>query len=512
MYLLLSSPKIFLRIAGINLCGGFQLGSGDLSLLILSVDLGDHIASVPTHGSGVSFGNSSIQPFESSILRTSVRRESDSFVFWIGEDADPFIDRPIHSLDMLEYSKHAGCEGIVVHYHQGSQRKISISRTSQGTSPLFACCFQNRLTLSWRYEDVLGAVGAINPDIEFCRRFVNGGSSRTREQIIRGTYNFWPGELISFGADGLAIEEASVRPIPSPTPIKDDGDVSGAFFELLKRELNRYRKRAKAPLVEVSGGLDSATLALAAGAVLEGASSYGLIQLGVAGQQQQRRRLELISKTGLIDFEIPANTIPPFAGLQAEECQVGVFDDNHRPSCAAALDTHPNGPFDLVIAGIGGDELMMENTYSSEDGEVSGVVCSSAVVAGAARADMFMRRGIWPINPLASIDIVDFCRSLPGAFRHKRELIRFNLARLGMSDGFLFPRYMEHYGEVMRREAAEVDFDRLFAGTFVSGLDGIGFNQVMDEARKAASGFPIPLHAKLWNMAKLNAVLRYHLA
>jgi hypothetical protein len=79
----------------------------------------------------------------------------------------------------------------------------------------------------------------------------------------------------------------------------------------VKEEISRYINRAEHPLVEVSGGLDPSTLAMAVGAVRPGARSYGLIQLGIVGEQQQRRRRELVGIAGLGDFEFPSSAISP---------------------------------------------------------------------------------------------------------------------------------------------------------------------------------------------------------
>jgi hypothetical protein len=259
----------------------------------------------------------------------------------------------------------------------------------------------------------------------------------------------------------------------------------------------------------LSGGFDSSCIAVAASKVREGLPSYGAIQQGIIGQQQAVRRRELIGLLGLNDTTAPADIVGPLAALSIDECTITPIDDNYRMSCLAALDSHPEKRVDLVIAGIGGDELTMENTIGREDWEVRTSIASSAVDAVAIRSDMFMRRGVWVVNPFSSRRVVDFCRALPKAMRTGRILNLLTLARAGLSDGFLFPRYAEHFGHMALHEAAGFDFDAAFSQSVLADYGLINIDALLSDAHRATyHGFDLAIITKLWHALKLEVVLR----
>ena len=125
---------------------------------------------------------------------------------------------------------------------------------------------------------------------------------------------------------------------------------------------------------------------------------------------------------------------------------------------------------------------------------------------------MFMRRGIWPISPLASQSVVDFCRALPKRLREKRLLNLLTLARAGLSDGFLFPRYSEHYGASMQHEAALFDFDSALRESIVADYGIADISDLLARARDASyGGFSYKLIGELYNLLKLETVLRRYI-
>ena len=260
-------------------------------------------------------------------------------------------------------------------------------------------------------------------------------------------------------------------------------------------------------LAEISGGLDSACVAIATATELTQFASYGLIHEGPVGAQQRARRKELLARLPSNDFEFPSFRHTPFVSLADAECSLTPFDDNHRGSCVAAVDAHPGRPFDLLLTGIGGDELTLEDTHLREPWELPGSICTSSLVAASARADMFMRRGIWPRNPLIDQEVVDFCRALPASLRRHRILNRLLLARAGLSDGFLFPRLSEHYGHAMQREASLTDFDQLIRGQVFGDHGIVDVGPLLKRARDASfGGFSYELIGELFNAAKLEKV------
>lgn len=76
---------------------------------------------------------------------------------------------------------------------------------------------------------------------------------------------------------------------------------------------------------------------------------------------------------------------------------------------------------------------------------------------------MFLSRDIWPLNPLISPPLVQFGQMLPEGMKRERLLNKVTLAKLGLSDFFLFPRYRENFGEVYRSDLLSFDFGAYFS-------------------------------------------------
>ncbi len=107
---------------------------------------------------------------------------------------------------------------------------------------------------------------------------------------------------------------------------------------------------------------------------------------------------------------------------------------------------------------------MAPRTYETQFGgcpspgtEIPSVASISAVESAFCHADMFLSRGIWPLNPLVNPAVVHLCQSLPTSIKQGRLLIKIALAKSGMSDFFLFPRCRENFAEVYDNELRRLD-------------------------------------------------------
>jgi asparagine synthase (glutamine-hydrolysing) len=165
----------------------------------------------------------------------------------------------------------------------------------------------------------------------------------------------------------------------------------------------------------------------------------------------------------------------------------------------------------LLITGIGGDELACEDTFYRHEWEVKGYSSLSSITAAAGRCDMFMRMGIWVAQPFVHPIVVNFCRALPAKMREHRLIHFLTLARAGLSDGFLFPRFQEHYGNLIQYEAARFDFERALEGSVLADY-GIDYGDLLTRAYDAGyGGFSYALINELWRYLKLDAVLKRYI-
>lgn len=479
-------------------------------MLTLQVHLADIDADLEHTGKSARFGQSFVDAFVSSQLEMSARQIQKSKEIWIGEDSDPFPSGDSAPSSIDKYRDHSNQEGIKIRFLQGGVcASLIIARTAAGSTPLYVTCDGRTFYASWQFEYVVQRISRPRPNREACRIYLEHGDCQVRDQVIQDVFMLWPGESLTFSDQGLTFEEIGTPDIVLPNTLVESARVTDEFLHLIAESMRVNLMKAVEPIVEVSGGYDSSCVAIAACSAADHMNSYGLIHEGAMGVQQRKRRRELVELLNLNDFEFPSYDHTPLASLEVPECTLTLLDDNHRLPCAYAVDAHPRRGLDLIITGVGGDELTKENTFHRREWEVAGSVCASAIVTAAARADMFMRRGIWPINPLISQSVVNFCRALPAKIRSGRLLNILTLARSGLSDGFLFPRYSEHYGNAMQREASLYDFDDALSESIVADYGITNFSPLLQRARDAShGGFSYKLIFELYTLLKLEKILR----
>lgn len=460
-------------------------------------------------GSGkVKFGGSEISVFPSNQLTMSLLEGEKARRIWFGELSDPFdgIDKEIDS-----YRDVSGGDGIVI-FIDKEANSIRLARTARGGCPIYLAVNDGVLVASWKFDYVAESLPRRKPNLEVCRRYLKRGSDRTRDQIIDGMCMLWPGEAVDFDGASLRFREVENIRVVVPGAVHDSAHVAEEFLRLIGCAMKRNLASARQPIIELSGGFDSTCVAIAASRLRQDINTYAVIHEGAIGVQQRNRRNELIGRFGFRDFEGPSYVPGPFASLQIEECQITPLDDMYRMPCVNAVDAFPTEGIDVLLTGIGGDELTRERTYSHEAWEVPGNISTSSAVAAAGRADMFMRRGIWPVHPYVDPDVVNYCRALPAGLRRGRMLNILTIARSGVSDGFLFPRYKENYGNALRREASLFDFDAALNESVVADYGISDVTHVLTKAREATlDGLPIELIVDLHFLLKLETVLRRYL-
>jgi asparagine synthase (glutamine-hydrolysing) len=481
-------------------------------MITMIIDLDDINNDLQNNNGQLCLGQSYVEKFETLHLMMTHMTGVTRRIIWVGEDANPVS----HALESARISAAVRAvddfEGVAVIIEEKPKPNILIARTTGGTTPLFVAAVNGIIVASWKFEFVAESLSVREPDVEACRLFLEHSQTRSRNQIIKGVYMLWPGEAVCFDNNGLSFEQISSPAIVISSALNDDARATDVFLDLITQAAKRSLERSTGPAVEVSGGLDSSCVAVAIARIRPDLKSYGAIQPGIVGQQQRRRRDELINLLKIDDRASQIGDETPTLSLARPECQLTPFDDLYRLQALDALDLHPVNSIDTVLTGIGGDELTKEYSPLRPEWDLGGVASWSAIVAAASRADMFMRRGVWPVNPLVSIPVINFCRALPPKLRFNRQLNLMTLARAGLSDGFLFPRYHEHFGNVLTLEAINTDYDKVFSQSVIADHHIVDISATLALARDATlHGLSWELVSKLYNMAKLEFVLRRYI-
>ena len=477
-----------------------------LSASIYFADIG---ANWEISGPPLTAGQSGIEIFRSSQLSWSTRKFDTGWLLWIGEVPDPFEQTDVAKLPEACRNFDAA-EGIYLIFREAGQL-VEMVRTCAGNCPIYLARGRERFIATWRFEEAVSALDRAVPDVLMCQRYIADGMNQVRDQIIAGVQMLWP-------AERALVREASIEfeQMPSPLAVMsaqfaDRAVATEEFLRLVAEAMSENVARANGALVELSGGLDSSCVAFAAALLECPLNSCGVIHTGPVGAQQSGRRNEIVELCRLRDFTYPAAKDLTYQSLALPGFGITPFDEMYRLQCSNLLEVVRNEipELDLVLTGMGGDELVKDNALYRAEYEVAGYTSSSAVVAAACRSDLFMRLGIWPKSPLISKPVVDFCRALPGKIREDRQIHKLALVRAGVSDAFLFPRYYEHFGYVSDLSARNFDFDDYFSTSAIHDWRIYDIDAVLHKAREATLyGFTPELRTTLFFLCKLEAVLR----
>lgn len=452
----------------------------------------------------------SLDVFKHHLITDTLMPLTDGVEIWVGEAADPFgaveeyDDRARKTTSFVDF------DGIRVNATGGRlEPRVTVSRTAGGTSPLYVSANKSRICISWKFEEAVALLENPQPNVEICRLILKHGKGQTREQIIQGVFALWPGESMVFDSEGLKFSICENIAVVLPSTFSDRARATDAFLDAVAAVLQPLLSRSKRPLLEFSGGMDSTCVALAASSVRTGLESYGVIHPGAVGRQQRMRREELIEMLGLIDYTGSSSSTLPVQSLRMDECQVTPNDDVYRMCLMDTLQTHELQGVDMVMSGIGGDELAKDFTFWRHEWELPGHASRSSIVGSMSRADMFMRRGIWPVNPLTHPSVVNLCRAMPATIRQNRLFNRFAIARAGLSDGYMNPRYHETFANVLMLEAIECDFDQFLDTSILGDFGVLDVSRLLAKTHaKTELGVPIKLVGKMYYTIKLEMVLR----
>ncbi|MES2451837.1 MAG: asparagine synthase-related protein [Pseudomonadota bacterium] len=299
-------------------------------------------------------------------------------------------------------------------------------------------------------------------------------------------------------------------PAPWPWPVagtlREGADPLDALDRILSASMRRWTGIAGETLgAELSGGLDSSLVAaIASRESGRPLPSYGLAIAGTAEAvaDQRARRDDLITTLGLRDTEIPMESFLPLAPGSCRldgGAPVLPWEEGYYEAMDRLLEQAHSAGTRVMLTGFGGDELCgllpaerralgrePEPAWSLSPPEGPAFLTPAASAALATPRDLppraacsdssievaglsaarYLRRGIWPVHPLCTPQLVRFCARLPAAWRADRSIQRALLARLGITRRVTHPAYLDDLSPALvhgMRSSARPLLDRLFA-------------------------------------------------
>lgn len=370
-----------------------------------------------------------------------------------------------------------------------SDRQVEVRCGHWGTAPLYLLARDGVLRADWhvarlyphlpsdRLDPAAVAECIMNFDVPYSRRTIFPDLLRLTE---RATATWKPHR-------SLAVDYPSAAPRGRASELVDDAPVEKIFRRILAASLARWiADDDPAIAVQLSGGLDSSLVAAAVAGVAPGrVRSFGLIMPGQPGRHQRARREAVVSRCGLVDRALRALDHPPFSprSRRTREGTVGPWDEFYAEAMGALLRAASSAGAALIFTGIGGDELAtlqaneapvptaispteVESTFPpfataalcdahlahpGFDPAPRPVLHPSALEAAYAGSTLYLAAGLWPVNPLCTPELVEFCRRLPRAWRQQRTIHRRVLASFGCPPLVTDPApdTLEDFGDVM---------------------------------------------------------------
>ncbi|TDD80169.1 asparagine synthase-related protein [Actinomadura rubrisoli] len=273
-----------------------------------------------------------------------------------------------------------------------------------------------------------------------------------------------------------------------PRRLRDDADPIAAFDDLLAQVIDQWEFTPDTAVADLSGGMDSANVALSLAQLHPGRVATGAMLLtGPYGQQQARRRAELRRAGFAEDYRLAMVDHLPFApeGPRVRGEQFHPQEGPYAEARNLLLDRYAAAGATVVFTGLGGDEAMKLRTGETahrptkprrepplrtghnheplylggrgrrllaaryDDAAPIGPTLWSILDAYAALYPHYMRRGLWPINPLAAPQIVRLAESLPALWREGKRLLRGRLTRRGFSHEVAHPPLPENFQHIL---------------------------------------------------------------
>ncbi|WP_019812214.1 asparagine synthase-related protein [Saccharomonospora halophila] len=259
-------------------------------------------------------------------------------------------------------------------------------------------------------------------------------------------------------------------------PGADPGD---GLVYLLTEALHPWCARGATIGLELSGGLDSAIVAIAAHTSAEPTlRTFGLLVDGALGAEQHRRRVAIANHVGAADDILRAHEHAPFCagGIRATGAAHDPRGEFYREAFEALADRAAHRGVTIMLTGNGGDELMApridelpppppqslaevswlgpraRDALAAIDDNLapSAVLPTPTLMGSAIHHPAYLRAGIWPVAPFTHPRLVRFAEQLPLEVRRGKKLYRDVLARVGLPPFVTHPQCKEHFRDLMQ--------------------------------------------------------------
>lgn len=425
-------------------------------------------------------GRSVISAYDHACCETLFIQATDRWFYVVREQLDSspdtltqFLHNPDEYRSLYQENVRWPLDYVLIEVvHNGQNARLRVRAGSLGMAPLYFSVSQGKLTLSWDFAD-LAAIGSHAIDFEIAAHFLALHTFYTSRQVCTGISMLTERSSLYVDGSDVRFIYPSAAPEAVPMPLRAEVDALAVFETLLNSALSARKGAVDTLALELSGGMDSTAVAVAAvtrwGAPIV---SKGIILSGKCRESQIQRRQIVAEQLGLSDEQIEMTDFMPTLNLNPlcrnlEHPFAELYLDAFQ-ALWASVSASGRG---ILLTGIGGDELfprfdidpgmkcpragdrlhvintLAESLLTKRALHASraallcdaprGVIPETSLLANVCRSPYMLRNGLWPVNPLCDPNLVAYCHRLPVEYRLKRELVRRYLRTKLKSD--LFP-------------------------------------------------------------------------
>ena len=441
-------------------------------MLKASIALADLAFDPHWDGGAVAFGGSRIAPYAHPALETLLVRTDGQWFVTVRErraDGGAVVRRL--DVDAAEYARRHResllwpLDYLMVEAAQAGCR-MKVRAGVFGALPVYARSGDDRLELSWDAGDLTRVPTPLDFEIASHRLALH--TMYAARQLAVGVVMLTERASLSLEPGKASHHYPPPAPDTQPAAPRTSDAWLADFAGHLREAVNARPFRADHAALELSGGMDSATVACGLAATGRPRASLGILLEGPTREPQLRRRGAIVERLGLHDRSVEIAALPPSLDLRPLPGRpLGFNQEYYLEACAALWDQAAALGCDRLYTGIGGDELFPDYRHElSDEGDAFDVrrerahraeadklltpraressrgmhcfgapaspVPATSLAAQACRAADIARRGLWPVNPLSDPYLVRFCHQLPAEQRRGRALMqRYLQASLG---------------------------------------------------------------------------------
>lgn len=412
----------------------------------------------------------------------------------------------------------------------GQNKQVSLACGKHGTLPCYFVDKNNTLRGSYIPASLFPFIDKSNPlDFQKTCSFIKGIMPYGSKLILKEINLLPAGSQIIWYCNKESTSKVQVNypeaiESVSPKKIKSNANPVEAFERIVKKVLgHRFGREPHRVIAELSGGLDSSIVAGVANQMMSNSlKTMGLLLPPNLGDHAHRR--DIISATlGLNDTAI---SIEPYLLLDVDAPNFhknrAAWEEPYAEAVNTLYKLASETNHDVLLAGFGGDELFMLNTWElvlekqtslieqaktelfnypnyltdeardavnetiQENDDYPLATSTSTLDALKVGAPMTAKAGLWSINPFADPEVVNFCQQLPPEFRRDRFLQRKLLSSWGLPKSVWKPECTEDFSSFMSTSLRTngVAIQKLFEESRLHEMGILNRNILIDDYRK----------------------------